>query len=424
MRVVVVGSGLPYPANSGSRIRTLSLLVRLARRHRVTFVGVRNADRAAARAAREYLGDHGVATVEAPHAVPPKSGLKFYARLAANLASPLPYAVASFSGPALAETVRRVVGRGGVELCQAEGLAGAEALRGLAGVPRVLDAHNVETLIWERYAATESNVLKRGYVRLQARKFERLERRAFAEAGRVVAVSEEDAALMTGRFGVAADRVDVVANGIDRDAFEAVVPAPEASRILFLGSLDWRPNLDALDVMLDPIFPAVRASEPSAVLDVVGRNPPPALVRRAAGQGGATIHADVADVRPYLTRAAVMAVPLRVGGGSRLKILEALATGLPVVSTAVGAEGLDLRHGAHLEIADTPEAFAASLVHTLRNPAAARATAARGRALVLDRYDWDVQAEALERSWERCVASRSRDSSRKSRTAVGQPQII
>ncbi len=401
LNVVVVGGALPYPANSGGRIRTLNLLVRLARSHRVTYVGTRNPDRAEGRAAAQYLGDHRVAAVEVEHTVPAKSGPRFYARLAANLASPLPYSVASHQSPALTRAVRGLAARGGVDLWQAEWAAGVSALRGLPGARKVVMAHNVETLIWERYRENEPDPARRWYIGHQCRKFERFERRAFAEADRVVTVSEGDAALVRGRFGM--PRVDVVDNGIDRAFFGAVTGDRDPFTVLYLGSLDWRPNQDALALLLDRIFPAVRAAEPRARLDVVGRNPPASLARRASACEGVTVHADVADVRPFLARGSVMAVPLRIGGGSRLKILEALASGLPVVSTRVGAEGLCLRDGEHLVIADEPDAIAAALLAALREPGPARDLAERGRTLVHERYDWDVLAGALERSWERCL---------------------
>ena len=403
LNVVVVGSDLPYPANSGGRIRTLNLLVRLAKSHRVTYIGTRNADRAEGRAALEYLGDHRVKAIEVEHTVPAKAGLRFYARLAANLASPLPYSVATHQSPALTRAVRGIAAKGGVDLWQAEWAAGVAAFRGLTGARKLVMAHNVETLIWERYRENEPDPVRRWYIGLQSRKFERFERRSFAEADRVVTVTADDAALVRGRFGM--PRVDVVDNGIDRDYFEAVSADRDPFTILYLGSLDWRPNQDALNLLLDRIFPMVRAGEPRARLEVVGRNPPEALARRAAEVPGVSVHANVADVRPFLGRGSVMAVPLRIGGGSRLKILEALASGLPVVSTRVGAEGLCLRDGEHLVIADDPDAIASALLDALREPTRARILADRGRKLVYERYDWDVLAGELERSWERCLVA-------------------
>ena len=375
------------------------MLIRLADRHTITLLGTRNADRVEARAAREFLGDHHIQAVEVNHRVPSKSGLGFYARLAANLVSPLPYSVASHHGRNLTSAVHEIAARRRVDVWQAEWAAGVVALRGLPHARRVLMAHNVETLIWERYAETETNPLKRWYIHQQAHKFAAFERKAFAESDRVVAVSPDDAALIRNRFDC--DRVDVVDNGIDRSYFESVVPDRDPGRILFLGSLEWRPNLDALNLLLDKIFPAVRQAEPCACLDVVGRNPPPALIKRLAETPGATLYANVADVRPYLARSGVMAVPLRVGGGSRLKILEALATGLPVVSSRVGAEGLELRPGVDLDIVENAEEMAPALINALRDPVTATAKAEQARIHVLERYDWNRLADLLERSWER-----------------------
>lgn len=404
MNVVIVGAALPFPTNSGNRIRTWNLLTRLARRHRLIYIGTRNPDRTEAAEALAAFDEHGIEAIEVEHTVPSKQGMGFYARLAGNLLSPLPYSVASHQAPALTAAAHQVANRCAIDLWQAEWAAGLAAFRDIPGARKLVVAHNVETLIWERYAQVESHPLKRWYIRQQCRKFERFEHAAFAEADRIVAVSPDDAALIRGRFGVT--HVDVVDNGIDRAVFEKVTPHRDPRRILFLGSLEWRPNLDAVGLLLDRIFPAVRATEPDAQLDIVGRNPPASLVARAEEVEGVRLHVNVADVRPFLASSGVMAVPLRIGGGSRLKILEALATGLPVVSTAVGAEGLCLEPGRDLEIADEPEAIAAALVGAIREPERVQRRASQARRHVLDRYDWDILAEAMERSWERCVAGR------------------
>ncbi len=207
---------------------------------------------------------------------------------------------------------------------------------------------------------------------------------------------------------ISACRVDVVDNGIDRAYFDGINGGGQANRILFLGALDWRPNLDALNLLLDRIFPDVLAREPTARLTVVGRHPPPALVQRVHTMPGVELHADVPDVRPFLRQSGVMAVPLRIGGGSRLKILEALACGLPVVSTTVGAEGLNLEPGRHYVCADDAPALASALVDAIRNPERIRAMASSGRQLVLDRYDWDVLADKLEKVWEECRQGEAR----------------
>src|SRR5207237_3894426 len=165
-----------------------------------------------------------------------------------------------------------------------------------------------------------------------------------------VAVSPTDAQLMRERFG--AKRVEVVDNGVDTSYFRPTDGKREPHTVLFLGSLDWRPNQDGVQQLLDSIFPQVRAQDPATKLLVVGRNPPEWLRDRVKTCPGVELHGSVPDVRPFMARAGVLAVPLRIGGGSRLKILEALASGLPVISTRIGAEGLDLAAGRHLDVVE------------------------------------------------------------------------
>jgi glycosyltransferase involved in cell wall biosynthesis len=197
-----------------------------------------------------------------------------------------------------------------------------------------------------------------------------------------------------------------VDNGVDTAYFRPGTEPRDPKSILFLGSLDWRPNLDAVRILLEQVFPAVRAAEPSARLCLVGRNPPEALRRQAASLANVELIPNVADVRPYLRRCGILAVPLRVGGGSRLKILEALACGLPVVSTRIGAEGLRLEPGKHLVVVDDHPDLAAALLHCIRSPGHAQAMAERGRQTVLEHYDWDLLADKLERSWIACASQR------------------
>jgi glycosyltransferase involved in cell wall biosynthesis len=403
LRVAIVDEELPYPPTSGKRIRTLNLALRLARRHQLTYICHRNADADEARRAADFFAEHGVETVVVGRAVPPKSGPGFYARLAANLLSPLPYSVASHTSRGLRAALRRQAAARAVDLWHCEWTPYAEALRAVPG-RRVVVAHNVESVIWRRYYETERGALRRWYVGRQWRKFERFERRALAGADRTVAVSGADAERFRRDFGVT--RVDVVENGVDTAYFRPEAARRVPGRLLFLGSLDWRPNLDGVSRLLDDVFPAVRAAEPDATLNLVGRNPPAWLRRRAAESAGVTLHADVPDVRPYLASCALLVVPLRIGGGSRLKILEALAAGTPVVSTRVGAEGLCLEPGRDLTVTKDTDDLAAALVAALRSPERLARQVASGRARVLARYDWDTLADEMERVWLACVDGR------------------
>jgi glycosyltransferase involved in cell wall biosynthesis len=399
----MIDEELPYPATSGKRIRTLNLTLRLARRHRLTYVCHRNADPDEARAAAAFLADHGIAPVVVDRPVPPKKGPAFYFRLAANLFSPLPYSVATHTSPALVQALHDVAGRQPVDLWHCEWTPYAQAVRGLKGAPRLVMAHNVESVIWQRYYETECNPLKWWYIGRQWAKYRRFERGVAGEMEQVVAVSDVDARRLRDDFG--AGRVDVVENGVDTAYFRPAAARRLPGRLLFLGSLDWRPNLDGVVQMLDVVFPAVRAAEPGATLQLVGRNPPDWLRRRVAVTPGVELFADVPDVRPFLAECSAMVVPLRVGGGSRLKILEALATETPVVSTAVGAEGLHLEPGRHLTVSAGIADLAGAIYAALRYPEGAQRQAERGREAVLRRYDWDVLADQLERIWLDCAAA-------------------
>jgi glycosyltransferase involved in cell wall biosynthesis len=401
LHVAVVDEELPYPPTSGKRIRTLNLLRRLAPRHRITYLCHRNADPEEARRAAEYFAGLGVRTVAVERAVPPRSGPRFYARLAANLLSPLPYSVTSHTSEALRQALRAHAAAHPVDLWHCEWTPYAEALRAVPG-RRLVMAHNVESVIWRRYHETEANPLRRWYVKRQWRKFVRFERRAVGEATVTVAVSDLDAERFRREFG--AREVALVENGVDTSYFRPQPGPRDPAKMLFLGSLDWRPNLDGVGLLLGRVFPAVRAALPAARLCLVGRNPPAALRRQAAATAGVELHADVPDVRPFLAGCGALVVPLRIGGGSRLKILEALATATPVVSTRVGAEGLALEPGRHLTVVEEIEGLADAILAAARDPAAAAEQAARGRQQVLRLYDWDCLAGRLEEIWVRCVA--------------------
>jgi glycosyltransferase involved in cell wall biosynthesis len=396
LHVVLVDEELPYPPISGKRIRTLNLTLRLARRHRLTYVCHRNADPAEAEEAADHFARQGIRTVVVDRPVPPRRGVRFYARLAANLLSPLPYSVTSHTSAELRRALRQLAAENPVDLWHCEWTPYAESLRAVAG-PRLVMAHNVESVIWQRYRETEPNPLARWYITRQWRKYLRFERRALAGADRTVAVSELDAERFRRDFG--ARQVEVVDNGVDTSYFRPTGEIRDPYTLLFLGSLDWRPNLDGVALLLEKVFPAVRASQPHARLCLVGRNPPAWLHCRAAATPGVELHATVPDVRPYLGRAAALVVPLRIGGGSRLKILEALASATPVVSTRVGAEGLHLEPARHFSQVEDIDDLASALLEVMRDPVAARERAEAGRREVLRLYDWDALADRLERIW-------------------------
>jgi glycosyltransferase involved in cell wall biosynthesis len=314
-----------------------------------------------------------------------------------NLFSSLPYTVASHTSPALTDALRRIATQQPVDLWHVEWTPYAQSLVNIPG-RRLVMAHNVESVIWQRYCETEANPLKRWYIARQWRKMIRFERDILRDATLTVAVSDLDAQRF--RNDLAVPRVEVVDNGVDTRFFHPDETPRRPEVLLFLGSLDWRPNLDGVRQLLDVVFPAVRSRVPNAELWLVGRNPPVWLTQ-AAHQPGVRLHATVPDVRPFLRQAGQLVVPLRVGGGSRLKILEALACATPVVSTRVGAEGLHLDPNRHLMQVESIDEMADATIQSIHNSKYVQSIAQCGRQQVLRLYDWDSLADRLDQLWLR-----------------------
>jgi len=412
LRIAVLDEELPYPLTSGKRLRTFNLLTRLAERHRITILCHRNADAAEVPKAVEVLARHGIDTIVVPRAIPSKQGPGFYARLAGNLLSSLPYSVETHTSPELVEAVAKYARQTQVDVWNCEWTPYAQVLRQALGkrlkrTPWVVMAHNVESLIWKRYHETEENSLKRWYIHQQWRKFELFEKWAYANATWCVAVSEPDAEIIRTQMG-GTEQTEVVDNGVDTTYFR---PQTDVERvpgnIAFLGSLDWRPNQDGVKVLLDTVFPQVKAKLPNATLSIVGRHPPEWLREAVLRVPGVSLHANVPDVRPYLARCSLTVVPLRVGGGSRLKILESLATGTPVVSTHLGAEGLRLTPGVHYTHTRNEKDMAEAIVMQLSDTDTALRQADEGRRLVLRDYDWAPLSTKLQEIWELAVSQRA-----------------
>lgn len=408
MRAVVVSEGCCYPANSGARLRTLHLMLPLARRHDITYICRGIGTDAEAREAGAFFAEHGIRAVIVNDLPPSQSKLRFALGLAANLFTSTPYSVQVHNSSAVWRAIDDHARSHEVDLWQIEWLPYVKAVGNLSG-RKLYVAHDITAQLWQRHYQTTRNPLKRLLVRGQWKKMQRYEGDILSRVDRIVAVTEEDVRLIRGLYGI--EGADVVENGVDVGFYADVRPRLESSQILYVGALESRPNQDAARVMLDEVFPAVRKEIPEATLCLVGRNPPSWMRERVGAMEGVELHANVPDVRPYLAGSAVMAVPLRIGGGSRIKILESLACGLPVVSTRVGAEGLPLKHEEEIVIVDSVSEMAGALVRALGDRAGMARMAQSGKQIVEDHFDWNALAFKLEEAWTRCISDRSRISS-------------
>ena len=370
----------------------------LAHKHEILWVSRQLESAACSRSGFEALG---IRTMVVGKPVRKKSGPRFILSLLGNTFSADPYVVSSHRSKELRMTAQQMYQSLACDLIHCEWTPYAANMPQSLSCPTVGMAHNVESVVWRRYQQIEKNPLKKLYLGLQANKMERFERQALPRFNRVISVSDQDKKIIS--QWVPSDRIAVVPNGVDMDFFHGESGHSSPDSLVFIGSLDWRPNVDCVIYFLDEIWPLIKNSFPEARLAVVGRNPLPGLASRVASEHSVTLHGSVDDVRPYINSAQVCIVPLRIGSGSRLKILEAFAMGKPVVSTSVGAEGLEVENGRQVLIADNPADFADAVKRLFVDPAYRHSLAFEGRQLAMEKYSWRILAERLESEWQRTI---------------------
>jgi len=385
MHIVWIKTELLHPVDKGGRIRTYQMLRALARQHEITYLTLD--DGTAAPDARAKATEYCAHVDVIPFTPPQKGSLAFYTALIGNLVSPLPYAIARYEVPALRKRLHAICALRRVDVVVCDFLAPSINVPDDLGVPVVLFQHNVEAMIWERHANVATHPVKKAYMREQWNRMKRFEAAECRRVSSVVAVSPQDAAVFRAEYGVS--DVPDVPTGVDTDYFTrqpAVVRTPGS--MVFTGSMDWMPNEDGIAWFVESIFPRIRAVVPHATLTIVGRNPTSKVKALHAPDGGVTVTGSVPDVRPYLASHQLFVVPLRVGGGTRLKIYEGMAMGLPTVSTTIGAEGLPVVEGEHLVRADDPESFARECIALLQDPERAEAMGDAADRFVRANFGW------------------------------------
>ena len=321
----------------------------------------------------------------------------FYLDAGRYLADGVPYGVAKYRSAAYRVALEQLLSTGAFDAIVCDFLPPVVNLPQHLPCPAILFTHNVEAEIWRRHAENASNPLSRFLMTQQWRRMLRFEQDALARFDLVLAVSDADRQTFNRLYaGALKTPAHVVQTGVDTTYFAPMTDRPERrAHLVFTGSMDWLPNEDGMLYFVRDILPRIRQVEPEATLSVIGRAPTPA-VRRLASEAGIEVTGRVDDVRPHIADGAVYVVPLRIGGGTRLKIFEAMAMGKAVVSTTVGAEGLPVTTGQNVVIADEPARFAQAVVHLIRDAESRRRIASEARRLVVDRYDWSAVAGDFE----------------------------
>lgn len=409
-----------FPANTGGRIRTRDILRGMkGGRYEITLVSPEPEEGAERSAEVESVCDRFVGWQTR------RRGTMFAFTRFRHLVSKLPVSVAT--GWSVA--AQRVID---AELATLPDVAVVDFAHTVVFAPRrlpvpsVLFTHNVEAQIFKRHAEVAANPLVRAIWRSQWAKMMTFERAALLRFDGVVAVSEQDREIFARDYGVE-NNVHVIPTGVDLDYFGARAQTAavfEGETLVFTGSMDWMPNIDAIEFFMDEIWPLIIAQRPQVRATIVGRTPSPRLVEQAKRRGYAMeFTGRVEDVRPYMHGAQVYIIPLRVGGGTRLKVFEAMAMGCPMVSTGIGVEGLPLESGKHYMLADTAAEFAEAVLRLLKNPKLCAKMAQAARAHVAGNFSSKNVAKAFEDICAQIASLRSAtgnaDIAHDSRRAVG-----
>jgi len=398
MRVLHFAPRVCWPLDTGAKLRNYHLARVLAERSQVTLLAFSDHDEAPRELPQEPLAPlenpyHQIITVK-------RDAAYTFAKMVRGLWGRTPLPVLNYTTASMKQALEDLLNTRDFDVVQVESIhlmAYLPIIRAARKQPLVIcDWHNIESELMLRYSKREPNLLRRAYAGKTARLMSEFERRATREFDAHVVVSERDALRLRALNPGA--RVFVIENGVDTAHYsDALIETdassprnvPRKNRIVFVGSMDYHANIEGAVKFAREVMPRLRAHQPDLVFTIVGRNPS-REVRELAQNPGIEVTGTIDDVRPYYRKAVAAVVPLNVGGGSRLKILEAMAAGVPVVSTTLGAEGLNVEHDKNILIADTNDELIEAIVRVVESEEQRKQLVGAGRALVSSRYDWST----------------------------------
>ena len=393
MRLLFLTPRLPYPPNRGGEIIIFNFLRQLAARHEIALVTFYDRPEELAHRASLERYCARVEMIRRPGKTDPLVLLRTLGGWS--------YSISRHWSHELRARLQLVLAEWQPALVQVETFVMGAYLPDCRGIPTVLHMHDVAWVMWDRLARVLPFYL-RPLVTIEARRIRRDELAACRGASVCVPVSVTDQDRLSAATAEAPVGVRVVAPGVDSEALTPVQRAAGSQNLVFVGSMSYPPNVDAAEFFVRDVLPLIAAVVPEVTLTIVGARPSPA-VQRLAANPRVRVTGLVEDVRPFYAAAAATIVPLRIAGGVRMKILEAMALGSPILSTSIGAEGLCLEDGRDLLIADTPDQFAAAAVRLLRDPAIGDALARHARETAIRRFSWESVAETLEQVYRSIV---------------------
>jgi glycosyltransferase involved in cell wall biosynthesis len=405
VKILWLKTELLHPVDKGGKIRTYQMLKELKKNHHITYLTLD--DGTAEANALEKSSEYAHETVTIPHRTAAKFSPKFYFELANNLVSKLPYALQKYVSGEMREITEKLAARENFDVVVCDFLTPAVNLPANLNAATLLFQHNVESMIWRRHFEVAESAPKKVFMKMQWQRMFEYEKESCRRFDWVAAVSKEDADTMRREYNI--ENVSDIPTGVDTEFF---APGGDVEKdqfnMVFTGSMDWLPNEDAIQWFTQEILPLVRRQIPQVSLTVVGRNPFSSLVELSKKDQSIIVTGRVPDVRPFMEKASVYVVPIRIGGGTRLKIYEAMAMELPMVSTTIGAEGLPILDGEEILLRDTPQEFAEAVVKLMQDKNLAKKIGERAAQTVRQKFGWRKVTDDFAELCEKAVKSNKR----------------
>jgi len=382
MNILFVTKQLPYPPNAGYKMRTYQLIRGLSGENKVSLIcmGSVEEDKESVEALKEY--------VNSVTLIPSK---QTPSRLL-NLLSPAPFNISRWRSALMRKAAGEIIQKEQIDLIICDSIYQSGNIPSNSCC-KVLAEHNVESVIIRRFTGLEKNILKKAYALLEWLKMRRYEDKTWPEFNKCLVVSEQDRAILEVRMR--SNNIDIVPNGVDTGYFYPQQTGIKPLSLIYTGEIGWHPNTDAVIYFAREIFPLIKKKVADASFYVVGNNPSSEVLKLAEKDKSIIVTGFVEDIRSYIAQSEVFVVPLRIGSGTRLKILEAMAMGKPVVSTSIGCEGIGVSHGKNIIVADGPEEFTDKVIELFNNQELKAKLALSARKLVEEKYSWTKITQEL-----------------------------
>lgn len=400
MNVLFLAPRMPLPADTGGKIRTLNILKQLAVEFSLHLVCYSFED-----SDKDHLPELEALGVKVT--LVPMTKTTFFQKIYWLFFHGMPISLVKYHTKAMEQAIKEVINNERFDAIHVDHLHMAHYLNFFKHLPCMLDEHNVEYKILQRCAAVEKNFFKRIVYTAQSRKMNHFEADMAQKFSCAFTCSIDDRILLN-KITNGLAPIYVVPNGVDTQYFQPNNNEHMEDALVFTGSMDWLPNNDAITYFCCEILPLIWKRNANIKLYVVGKSPSAEVKELAKKDNRVIVTGRVDDVRPYIEKSKIFIVPLRVGGGTRLKILEAMAMGKAIVSTTIGAEGITYTMDENILLADTPEEFSAMIVEAISNSEKIKSLGQSGRELVLESYDWAVVGRLLRHFYRKVVNDKTK----------------